>query len=159
PQGYVMSWNPGAERIKGYQAHETIGKHFSTFYTPEAVAAAWPDEELRRAARDGRFEDEGWRVRKDGSRFWAHVVITALRERDGEFIGFSKITRDLTERRQHEERLRESERVFRQLVEVVEDYAIFMLDPTGHIASWNLGSQRIIGYTAAEILGQHFARL
>jgi len=159
PDGRIASWNPGAERIKGYKAHEIVGEHFSRFYTPDAIAAGWPDEELRRALRDGRFEDEGWRVRNDGTRFWANVVITTLRASDGELLGFSKITRDLTERRQHEERLRESERMFRQLVEVVEDYAIFMLDPSGHIASWNLGAQRINGYSTAEILGQHFSRL
>jgi PAS domain S-box-containing protein len=159
PEGRIASWNPGAERIKGYKAHEIVGEHFSRFYMADAVNAGWPEEELRRASQQGRFEDEGWRVRKDGTRFWANVVITALRASDGALLGYSKITRDLTERREHEERLRESERVFRQLVEVVEDYAIFMLDPSGHVASWNLGAQRIKGYTAAEILGQHFSRL
>ncbi|HEX6363760.1 MAG TPA: PAS domain S-box protein, partial [Albitalea sp.] len=159
PEGRVATWNAGAERIKGFRAEDILGQHFSRFYAPEAVASGWPDEELRRAAQIGRFEDEGWRLRADGTRFWANVVITALRGADGELLGFSKITRDLTERRRNEERLRESERSFRQLVEVVEDYAIFMLDATGHIASWNLGAQRINGYTAAEILGQHFSKL
>jgi len=159
PEGRVASWNAGAERIKGYRASEIVGQHFSRFYPQEAVAAGWPDEELRRAADLGRFEDEGWRLRADGSRFWANVVITALRGPEDRLLGFSKITRDLTERRLNEERLRESERSFRQLVEVVEDYAIFMLDPAGHITSWNLGAQRIKGYTAGEILGQHFSKL
>jgi PAS domain S-box-containing protein len=103
PNGYVQTWNVGAERIKGYQAAEIIGKHFSIFYPPEDVAAGKTDLELEVAARVGRFEDEGWRVKKDGSRMWANVVITALRNSDGTLIGFAKVTRDLTERREAEE--------------------------------------------------------
>jgi PAS domain S-box-containing protein len=102
PNGIVMSWNAGAENIKGYQAHEIIGHHFSRFYPPEAIRAGWPKTELEYAVRDGRFEDEGWRVRKDGTRFWANVVITALRDADGRLRGFAKVTRDLTERRRME---------------------------------------------------------
>lgn len=102
PRGNVVSWNPGAKRIKGYEAEEIIGKHFSIFYPREAVESGWPKEELRRATAAGRFEDEGWRVRKDGSTFWANVIITALRDEAGNIRGFSKITRDLTERRQLE---------------------------------------------------------
>lgn len=102
PSGYIVSWNGGAERIKGYQAEDIIGRHFSCFYPREDVERGWPDEELRRAKLEGRFEDEGWRIRKDGSRFWANVIITALRDETGELRGFSKITRDLTERRQLE---------------------------------------------------------
>ena len=131
--GNVMSWNIGAQRIKQYQADEIIGRNFSTFYPPEAVAAGWPAEELRRAERDGRFEEEGWRIRKDGSRFWANVVITALRDEHGKLAGFGKVTRDLTERRAHEEALRESEERFRFMIEGVRDYAIFMLSPDGVI--------------------------
>lgn len=157
--GHVTSWNIGAEKIKGYEAKEIIGKHFSRFYPPEAVARNWPNEELKIASGQGRFEEEGWRIRKDGSRFWADVVITALRNPTGKLIGFLKITRDLTERRRHEETLRASEERFRLLVDSVKEYAIFMLDPSGHIASWNLGAARIIGYTPAEIIGQPFACL
>ena len=102
PNGIVISWNAGAENIKGYQAHEIIGHHFSRFYPPEAIRAGWPKTELEFATRDGRFEDEGWRVRKDGTRFWANVVITALRDIDGRLRGFAKVTRDLTERRRME---------------------------------------------------------
>src|SRR5262245_37850240 len=98
PEGRVMTWNLGARRLKGYVAEEIIGRHFSTFYTRDAVESRWPDHELKVALTEGRFEDEGWRVRKDGSRFWANVVITALRDEHGKHLGFSKITRDLSER-------------------------------------------------------------
>jgi PAS domain S-box-containing protein len=102
PNGYIVSWNPGAQRFKGYNASEIIGKHFSVFYPPEDVAARKPQIELEIAEEVGRLEDEGWRVRKDGTRFWANVVITVLRNRDGELIGFAKVTRDLTQRRASE---------------------------------------------------------
>lgn len=158
PAGRIMTWNLGAQRIKGYAPEEIIGRHFSVFYTPDAVAHGWPAEELRLATREGRFEDDGWRVRKDGSRFWANVVITALRGEGGKLLGFSKITRDLTERKLHEEALRQVEERFRLLVEGVVDYAIFMLDPDGVVTSWNAGAQRIKGYARDEIIGQHFSR-
>lgn len=155
--GHITSWNAGAENIKGYKAEEIIGKHFSRFYLPEAIARSWPEQELKIAAGQGRIEEEGWRLRKDGTRFWADVVITALRNPAGRLTGFLKITRDLTERRRHEETLRESEQRFRLLVDSVKEYAIFMLDTEGRVASWNLGAERIIGYTAAEIIGRHFS--
>jgi PAS domain S-box-containing protein len=154
--GNILSWNPGAQRIKGYEPHEIIGRHFSTFYTQEAIDRRWPQYELEVAAREGRFEDEGWRVRKDGSLFWANVVITALRDEKGGVRGFGKITRDLSERRRSEEMLRESEERFRLMMEAVRDYAIFMLDTQGRVASWNAGAQRINGYRADEIIGEHF---
>ena len=157
PTGIVSSWNAGAERIKGYTRDEIIGQHFSVFYPPEAIARDWPGTELAHAARDGRFEDEGWRVRKDGTLFWANVVITALRDAEGRLIGFGKVSRDLTERRRAEEELRESEERFRLIVEGTLDYAMFMLNPDGVIAGWNAGAQRIKGYTAEEIIGQHFS--
>ncbi|HJV11962.1 MAG TPA: PAS domain S-box protein, partial [Burkholderiales bacterium] len=156
--GRILTWNAGAERIKGYAPEEIIGRHFSTFYPHEAVASGWPAHELKVAAAEGRFEDEGWRVRKDGSRFWASVVITALRDEDGKLVGFSKITRDLTDRRLHEEALRQSEERFRLMVEGVVDYAIYMLDSEGVVTSWNAGAQRIKGYAREEILGKHFSR-
>ena len=157
--GHITSWNAGAENIKGYKAEEIIGKHFSRFYPVDAIARNWPGEELKIAAGQGRFEEEGWRIRKDGTRFWADVVITALRSPQGRLTGFLKITRDLTERRRHEETLRESEERFRLLVNSVKEYAIFMLDADGCVASWNLGAERIIGYTAAEIIGRSVACL
>jgi PAS domain S-box-containing protein len=155
--GHIITWNLGAERLKGYAPHEIIGKHFSVFYTPEDQQARKPDNELAIAAVEGRIEDEGWRVRRDGSRFWANVVITALRSPDGGLVGFAKVTRDLTERRAAEETLRLSEARFRLLIQGVRDYGIFMLDPEGRVASWNEGAQRINGYTASEILGNHFS--
>jgi PAS domain S-box-containing protein len=156
--GCVTSWNTGAEKLKGYTADEIIGSHFSRFYPPDAIQRGWPDHELRMAEMDGRFEDEGWRIRKDGSRFWASVVITALRDNEGALIGFSKITRDLTERKQVERRLAESEEQLRLLVQGITDYAILMLDPTGVVTSWNSGAQAITGYPADEMLGKHFSR-
>ncbi|MBX6373757.1 MAG: PAS domain S-box protein [Acetobacteraceae bacterium] len=157
-EGRVTNWNPGAERIKGYATEEVVGSHFSRFYTPADRAADRPTHALATAARVGRYETEGWRVRKDGSRFWANVVIDAIRNGEGRLIGFAKITRDITERREVQRRLEESERRFRLLIDSVTDYAIFMLDLTGRVTNWNEGARRIKGYTADEILGEHFSR-
>ena len=158
PSGIVTNWNTGAQRIKGYTAHEIVGQHFSRFYTKEDRTAGLPARVLDIAAREGRFEAEGWRVRKDGSRFWATVVMDAIRSETGKLLGFAKITRDITERQQAQEALRESERQFRLLVSGVTDYALFMLDPNGIVTNWNAGAQRIKGYTADEIVGQHFSK-
>jgi PAS domain S-box-containing protein len=157
PQGRVASWNEGARRIKGYEADEIVGRSFELFYAPDAVRRGWPQEELRRAAANGRFEDEGWRVRKDGSRFWASVVLTALHERDGRLLGFAKVTRDLSERRANEEALRRSEEQLRLMVEAVQDYAIFMLDVDGTVLSWNAAAQALTGYEASEAIGRNHA--
>jgi PAS domain S-box-containing protein len=157
PQGRILSWNAGAERLKGYTPDEIIGRHFSIFYPPGDIVADKPGRELRDAVHDGRVEDEGWRIRKDGTRFWANVVITAVRDETGILVGFAKVTRDLTDRRRAEEALRASEERFRLLVQGVRDYAIFLLDPEGRVASWNEGAQRIKGYRAEEIIGRHFS--
>ena len=158
PTGRVTSWNAGAQRFKGYAAAEIIGGNFSQFYTPEDRAAGKPARALKTAAEQGSFETEGWRVRKDGSRFWAHVLIDPIRSPEGELIGFAKVTRDLTERRAAEASLRQSEEQFRLLVQGVTDYAIYMLDPQGLVSSWNAGAQRIKGYAPDEIIGQHFSQ-
>jgi PAS domain S-box-containing protein len=157
-EGRVMSWNAGAAHIKQYSAEEIIGRHFSQFYPVADIARGWPAEELRRAMTEGRFEDEGWRLRKDGSRFWANVIITALRDEEGVLQGYSKITRDQSQRKAEEEKLRQSEERFRLLVEGVQDYAIYLLNPEGIITSWNGGARRIKGYERGEIIGQHFSR-
>ena len=156
--GLVTSWNSGARRIKGYESGEILGQHFSRFYTPEDRLTGLPQRALDTAAAHGKFESEGWRVHKDGSRFWAHVVIDPIRTSTGELVGFAKITRDLTEKRKAEAAIKRSEEQFRLLVQSVTDYAIYMLDASGHITSWNQGAQRIKGYTPEEIIGQHFSR-
>src|SRR5690242_5389792 len=157
PEGYVLSWNTGAERVKGYSRAEILGQHFSRFYTAEDRAAGVPQQALETARREGRFLAEGWHVRKDGSRFWASVVIDAIRDPDGKLVGFAKVTRDFTERQAAHSSLLESERRYRGLVEAVVDYAIFQLDTDGRIATWNGGAERIKGYTADEAIGRHFS--
>jgi PAS domain S-box-containing protein len=157
PNGNVASWNSGAQRIMGYQPTDIIGKNFSVFYAPEDQAAGLPQTALATAAKEGKFKTEGWRVRKDGSRFWTHVVLDAIRSPSGGLLGYAKITRDLTERKQAEDALRLSEQQFKLLVEGVSDYAIYMLDAKGHVASWNTGAQRIKGYRREEIIGKHFS--
>ncbi|MGA8709600.1 MAG: PAS domain S-box protein [Steroidobacteraceae bacterium] len=157
PNGIVLTWNAGAQRFKGYKADEIIGQHFSRFYPPDALARGLPEHELKVASETGAFEDEGWRVRQDGTLFWANVVITAVRDSHGQLIGFAKVTRDLTRRRSHDEDLRRSEERLRLLIEGVSEYAIFMLDPNGKVATWNVGAEKIKGYKASEIIGQHFS--
>src|SRR6476661_8169750 len=158
PQGHVSSWNAGANRFKGYVAQEILGEHFSRFYTEEDRATGLPARALQTALDHGKYEAEGWRVRKDGTRFWAHVVIDPIYDEDGVLLGFAKVTRDVTERKQAEDKLRESEQRFRLLVQGVTDYAIYMLSPEGVVTNWNSGAERIKGYTHDEIVGSHFSR-
>lgn len=155
--GLIRSWNSGAKRIKQYDQSEVLGKHFSLFYTPEDLASDLPGRALKSADESGRFEGEGWRVRKDGTRLWALVIIDPIRAEDGSLIGFAKVTRDLTERRAAEQALRQSEQQFSLLVQGVTDYALYMLDPNGIITTWNAGAQRIKGYEPAEVIGRHYS--
>ena len=157
-EGRVATWNPGAERFKGYRADEVLGEHFERFFTPEDRSTDLPRNALRIAAREGRMETEGWRVRKDGTQFWAHVVLDAIRTESGDLLGFAKITRDITAKKEAEKALFESEQRFRLLVQGVQDYAIYMLDPEGRVSNWNAGAQRIKGYAEREIVGHHFSR-
>lgn len=158
PNGTVVSWNTGAQRYKGYTAEEIVGSHFSLFYTDADRATGLPARGLNAAAENGRFETEGWRVRKDGTCFWAHVVIDPIRSEAGDLIGFAKVTRDLTEKRAAEETLRKSEEQLQLLIQGVTDYAIYLLSAEGHVTNWNAGAQRIKGYEPEEIIGEHFSR-
>jgi PAS domain S-box-containing protein len=158
PDGIITNWNAGAQRFMGYTADEIVGQHFSRFYSSEDRAACLPARALSIARNEGKFEQEAWRIRKNGERFRAHVVIDPVWAKDGKLIGFAKITRDLTERQAAAESLRQSEEQFRLLVQSVTDYAIYRLDPGGHVASWNSGAERIKGYTPADIIGTHFSR-
>lgn len=157
PEGNVASWNLGAQRLKGYTQEEILGRHFSTFYRPEDVASGLPERLLKQARLTGRVEHEGWRVRKDGSRFWADAIITASFDERGEVAGYAKVIRDLTDRHLVEETLRQSEERFRLLIESVREYAIFMLDAKGRVATWNAGAERLKGWRADEIIGKHFS--
>lgn len=162
--GKVASWNKGAQKIKQYTAPEIIGRHFSVFYSQEAIERNYPQQVLDWALEQGHWEDQGWRRRKDGVFFWANVVITPIFDDSSQLLGFSKVTRDLTERKlledrlyQAHEELKDSEERMRLLIDGVKDYAILMLSPTGEIMTWNVGAERMKGYLAKEIIGQHFS--
>jgi PAS domain S-box-containing protein len=169
--GIILNWNKGAEKIKGYRPDEIIGKSFRMLYPPEDQRRGLPEKLLNEAAQAGKANHEGWRVRKDGSRFWGNISITALHDSEGYLSGFSKVTRDLTDRRQNElrilkynedlrmtnELLRQSEDRYHRMVSEVEDYAIILLSVDGHVLNWNKGAQKIKGYEADEIIGKHFS--
>ncbi len=146
PSGHIVTWNEGAYRIKGYLAEEIIGQHFSRFYTPEDIAAGKPAMELKVASEQGRYEEEGWRVRKDGSRFFANVIITALRDASGQLRGFGKVTQDISERRRAEARLRD-------LLESAPD-AMVIVDDRGSITLINAQTEKLFGYVREELLGK-----
>ncbi|HSI42942.1 MAG TPA: PAS domain S-box protein [Methylotenera sp.] len=154
--GNIISWNAGAQRFKGYLENEILGKHFSQFFTLEDLEKKLPWFMLEEAAKEGRFEADGWRVRKDGTKFWANVVLDAIYDDEGQLIGYAKVTRDITERKKAQDALHESEERFRYLVQGVADYAIYMLTPEGIVSNWNLGAERIKGYAADDIVGRHF---
>ena len=156
--GHVSSWNSGARRFKGYEAPEILGQHFSRFYTPEDRESGLPARALATALTEGKYEAEGWRVRQDGTRFWASVIIDPIYDEHGALLGYAKITRDITEKKKAQDALRASEERFRLLVQGVSDYAIYMLSPEGVVSNWNVGAQRIKGYSEQEIVGQHFSR-
>jgi len=158
PDGIVTSWNPGGERIQGYKSNEIIGQRFSLFYTETERASGVPDAALRAATSSGRYVSEGWRLRKDGTVFWANVVMTALRDGDGQLLGFGKVVQDVSDKKAAHDAVLQSERSFRLLVQGVTDYAIFMLSPDGRVSSWNSGARRIKGYSESEIVGSHFSR-
>jgi PAS domain S-box-containing protein len=157
PEGYITSWNTGAARILGYQPGEIIGKNFAVFYSREDVERGAPIQDLDLAQARVSHVEEGWRVRSDGSKFWAHTELTAIHEKQNQLRGFLQVTQDLTERQEARAGLRQSEDRFRRLVEGVQEYAIFMLDPKGNVATWNRGAQRMKGYQAEEIIGRHFS--
>jgi PAS domain S-box-containing protein len=168
--GIIENWNKGAERIKGYTESEIIGKSFHVFYSEEDRVRGLPDQLMRQARENGKANHEGWRIRKDGTRFWGNISITALHDAEGNVIGFSKVTRDLTKRKEHEQRvdklldelrqgndqLRRNEERYHGMVAEVEDYVIILLDLDGYIQNWNKGAQKIKGYGPEEIIGKHF---
>jgi PAS domain S-box-containing protein len=157
PTGHIVTWNQGAQNLKGYSQNEIVGKHFSTFYTAEDLEDKKPERELKIAIETGKYEEEGWRVKKNGSVFWANIVITSLFNEENQLVGFSKVTRDLTGRKENEENLKQSEERYRSLVEQVLDYGIFMMDEKGRIISWNEGAKKLKGYTFDEIVGKYFS--
>ncbi|MDB5615461.1 MAG: sensor histidine kinase/response regulator hybrid protein [Devosia sp.] len=157
-EGLISSWNSGARRLKGYEEQEVLNRHFSMFYTEEDLATGLPERALRTAAAEGRFETQGWRLRKDGTRFWANAIIDPIWDESGTLVGFAKVTRDLSEQHQAELELAHSRDLFRRLVLGVTDYALYMLSPDGIVTNWNAGAERIKGYLPDEIIGQHFER-
>jgi PAS domain S-box-containing protein len=168
--GKILDWNKGAERLKGYSAKDIVGKNFRLFYPKQDKDSKLPESLLAQAEKKGSVIHEGWRIRKDGTRFWGNVTITALHDQQGNIMGFSKVTRDLTERkiaedkasnlveelRQVNEQLRGSEERYQRMISEVQDYAIILLDPSGNVQNWNNGAHLIKGYSANEIIGRSF---
>ena len=171
--GIIVSWNKGAEKIKGYTEEEIKGKSFENFYRAEDRDAGLPNKLLNEAKLTGRVQDEGWRLAKGDDLFWAYVVITATKDKDGNHTGYIKITRDLSERLAAEQVIDEYERslheqsehndlmkeLYLNFITKVEDYAIIMLNKEGYIVDWNVGAEKIKGYKSEEIIGRHFSTL
>lgn len=168
--GIVQNWNKGAEKIKGYTESEIVGKHFQVFYLPDDRATNLPEKLLKEATDMGKAGHEGWRLRKNGTKFWGSIALTALHAANGDVIGYSKVTRDLTERkvlddqariftedlRLSNEAFRASEERYHKMIEEVQDYAIILLNTQGDIQNWNKGAEKIKGYSAEEIIGKNF---
>lgn len=160
PEGRVLTWNSGAERCKGYKVEEVLGKNFSMFFLPEDVAAGLPAQELAIADREGRYAVDGWRLRKDGKRFWAQVNLTAIYRPDGTLRGFAKVTRDMTAQKESEESIRALNAelsCFQMMVQTIDEYAIYTMDRNGVITSWGLGAEKISGWTAEQMVGKHYS--
>ncbi|MGZ5191165.1 MAG: sensor histidine kinase, partial [Flavisolibacter sp.] len=154
--GIIQNWNKGAEKIKGYSESEIVGKHFSIFYLAEDLAVNLPNKLMRLAGQTGRAAQEGWRKRKDGTKFWGSITITALHDESQRVIGYTKVTRDLTEKKLAEDKLKMSEERYHQMIAEVQDYAIILLSPEGIIENWNIGAEKIKGYKASEVIGKKF---
>lgn len=155
--GNVENWNKGAQKIKGYDAHEIIGQHFSKFYTPEDIKKGLPARIIMEAERLGVCRDEGLRLRKNGTQFWARVVVTAIHNEKGEAVGFTKVTRDISEFKETQDHIDIAEERYRHMIDEIEDYAIILLDADGKIEKWNRGAKKIKGYNEKEIIGEHFS--
>ncbi len=155
-EGIIQNWNKGAEKIKLYTEQEIVGKHFSIFYLPEDISTNLPGRLINEARENGRAVHEGWRKKKDGTHFWASVTITAIHDDDDNVIGFCKVTRDLTDKKMSEDRLRASEERYHRMIAEVQDYAIILLNENGNIENWNVGAQNIKGYSSAEAIGKSF---
>ncbi len=154
--GIIQNWNKGAQKIKGYSENEIIGQHFSIFYLPEDLASNLPNKLMKLAEKAGRAGQEGWRKRKDGTKFWGSIAITALHDENHQVIGYCKVTRDLTEKKISEDELRMSEERYHQMIAEVQDYAIILLSPEGIIENWNIGAEKIKGYKSSEVIGKNF---
>ncbi|CAG9196450.1 Histidine kinase [Paraburkholderia sabiae] len=157
PDGTIISWNRGGETIQGYTSDEILGQHVRVTYPDEDQRSGHPEAALQRAHESGRDETEGWRVRKDGTLFWANVIVTALYSPGGELLGYGRVERDISDKKNATDAALESDRRFRLLVQGVNDYAIFMLSPEGCVTNWNPGARRIKGYTDEQIIGSHFS--